>query len=548
MSRTDRALARDKRIKQFSHSVSFRSDAPGNSEAVSAFNNLRKNPLYRKRLTLIHRKSIALAEVYRINGPGLYIDHYVRHFLTEYNSRILRGEGANMPSSFSIMRSFVDPDDDALILKLLPERPFSITINRLLDHLTDPSVDTTPSNFIPDLEELTIYEVNMLGGFSDFSLPGHEDFIFCGCAFVREDTELSLMGLFGRKNPEPKISMSPVDELPVPGKEFLLNGRKEINTSDDALFGDKEFQPVILMMRMDLERGTTQARYVFHEQVDSFSIGSDDPEMLEYLRDTPNAEERVNLSLDVVKNHSDLFSLLSQMPSFCGRSMDKIEDDFVLERRPTRVRMERDKPTLKRHLDLLAPRDKPQFIDVQSLYELTSNSTIYEMKLSGLVVESSGYWKTLSMAETGADKAGRPVQGKTWVQTQSSWFQSKIAKIAENATVIDVKVGVSADERIGEIYVLRSAAHPKHLYKVGFTTKSAQQRADQLASTSGQPDIFNVVQSWRVKNPREIEHQVHVTLSDYRVNKGREFFSVEYSRIREVIEKVINQNNAFVAD
>lgn len=548
MEKTDRALARKMRIAQFSQSVSFRSDAPRNAEAVARFKQLQKDPAYARRVTQRHRKATALADAYRLNGPGLYVDHYVRQFLAEFNLRILQGEGANMPTSFNVMRSFVDPDDDALILKLLPERTYSITINRLLDHITDPTIDGQLKRLLTDLEELTIYQINMLGGFSEFSLPGHEDFIFCGCAFVREDAELSVMAIFGRRNPQRQTSRTPSKGAAVLGKAFLFEGRDEFDSSDDALFGDDGFQPVILMARIDLDNATTQARYVLEEQVESYTVGSDDPDVLDFLRQVPNGAERIAHGLEIVARHADLFALVAQMPSFCGQALERVEDDFVIERRPTRIRLERDKPSVNRALALLAPRDKPTFVDVHTLYELTSETARYELATTGLVVEKSGYWKTLPISAAGRDKTGRPVQGKTWVHEQSSWFQSKIANMAGRGTSVDVTVGVSADERTGEIYVVRSAAHPKHVYKVGFTTKTADERADQLGATTGQPDRFNVVQSWRVRNPREIEHLVHNLLAEFRLNRSREFFQVEYAKIRESIEKVIAQNNAFAAD
>lgn len=334
----------------------------------------------------------------------------------------------------------------------------------------------------------------------------------------------------------------------VPGKEFLLDGREDIDMSDHALFGEPHIQPIILLMRVDLQKSTTQARYVLEEQVDSYNVGSDDPDIIEFLRDAPDADTRITKTLELVSRHGELFAILAQMPTFCGRAIERHEDDFVVERIPTRIRLAREKPSVRRMLALVKPRDKPAFVEVQTLHELTSDGASYEMSTAGLVVETSGYWKTLPLSETGRDKSGRPVQGKTWVNSQSSWFQSKVAALSDDPATLDLTVGVSANERSGELYVMRSAFHPRNVYKVGFTTKSAEERARQLAATSGQPDMFNVVQSWCVKNPREIEHQVHRKLDEFRLNKSREFFSIEYSRLRSSIENVISQNNALIAD
>jgi hypothetical protein len=550
LDRTDRAAMRNLRIAQFSSVVSVRADGPGHEERAAAYERrLRADPAFAKRMADGRKRAIAMAVTYDMNGPNLFVDRYLRNFLNEFNNRIFMGEGANMPISFNVLRSFVDPDDISLVLKLLPERSFSVSLNRLLDHITDSKVDGALSRLQTELEELTVYEINMLGGFSDFILPGHEDFVFCGCGLVRENTELSIIALFGRKNPDRQVSKTPVvGSTAWPGKDFLWKDRTEYDSSDSDLFGDARFQPVILLTRIDLANQTTQARYVLEEQVEAFSIATDDPDTLEDLRQVANGQARIDRGLKTISEHAGLFALLNMMPSFCGRALEGIEDDFVVERHPTKIRIERDKPSVRRMLDRLPPREKPSYVDVSTLYELSDDGARYRMEDVGLVVETSGYWKTLPLGSAGKDKAGRPVQGKTWVQQQSNWFESQIATMAEAPSSIDVMVKVQADEQTGELYVMRSAQHPKHVYKIGFTTKSSQERADKLGATSGQPDVFHLVQSWRVRNPRAIEHQVHSLLWEFRLNKSREFFQLNYDKIRETIEHVIAQSKAFIID
>jgi hypothetical protein len=167
---------------------------------------------------------------------------------------------------------------------------------------------------------------------------------------------------------------------------------------------------------------------------------------------------------------------------------------------------------------------------------------------SGLKIETKGFWKTLPLGVVGADKHGRPVQGKTWVQTQHSWFESLGFDTSSIGRSVKVDVANIDAADVGYIYVMRSAAHPKNVYKIGFTVVSPDARSHQLTAETGQPDMFNVVQSWKVKNPRAIERQVHIQLKTYRVNAGREFFQLRYEDIRTVIEKVIEANLASIAE
>ena len=154
----------------------------------------------------------------------------------------------------------------------------------------------------------------------------------------------------------------------------------------------------------------------------------------------------------------------------------------------------------------------------------------------------------MDFGEEGADRQGRAVQGKTWVTKQTSWRQSAAASAASGPIDVAVGVGNDAEEAVGEIYVMRSGAHPKDWYKIGFTRKTSDDRAGGLSATSGQPDHFNVIQSWRVREPRLVEHRVHGRLAAFRTNAGREFFCLKYSQIRECIETAIDEMGALIEE
>lgn len=75
----------------------------------------------------------------------------------------------------------------------------------------------------------------------------------------------------------------------------------------------------------------------------------------------------------------------------------------------------------------------------------------------------------------------------------------------------------------GTVYVVFRETDP-HLVKVGYTTKSAEQRARELRTT-GVADHFVVAYDVFVNDARAVEKEVHAALADSRYVDDREFFT-----------------------
>lgn len=74
----------------------------------------------------------------------------------------------------------------------------------------------------------------------------------------------------------------------------------------------------------------------------------------------------------------------------------------------------------------------------------------------------------------------------------------------------------------GWLYLLTNPAMPG-LVKIGMTTRSPEERAQELAST-GVPMPFHVAAAWAVDDVRAAERDAHEALARYRVNDQREWF------------------------
>lgn len=84
------------------------------------------------------------------------------------------------------------------------------------------------------------------------------------------------------------------------------------------------------------------------------------------------------------------------------------------------------------------------------------------------------------------------------------------------------------------VYILSNKYMPG-LLKIGFTTLNPYDRANILSKSTGVPDDFELDFAYRCINGRKLEKAVHEKLSQFRVKKQREFFSVPLNTAIEVI-------------
>ncbi len=92
----------------------------------------------------------------------------------------------------------------------------------------------------------------------------------------------------------------------------------------------------------------------------------------------------------------------------------------------------------------------------------------------------------------------------------------------------------------GYVYVLVNSSIPD-LVKIGYTTKSPKDRANELSST-GVPNKFIVAYSTYVSNCVEVEAHLHNFFSDKRHNSGREFFEIDATT---AINEILNIEDKF---
>ena len=111
---------------------------------------------------------------------------------------------------------------------------------------------------------------------------------------------------------------------------------------------------------------------------------------------------------------------------------------------------------------------------------------------------------------------------------------------------------------MGSVYILTNKAMPG-LVKIGYTTRTAKERAEELyrdrngRAITGVPTHFDVAHEEFCDNPKELETLIHQELDELRFNKDREFFTFQepaeaIQRLKEVHKREPSHANCISSD
>ena len=111
---------------------------------------------------------------------------------------------------------------------------------------------------------------------------------------------------------------------------------------------------------------------------------------------------------------------------------------------------------------------------------------------------------------------------------------------------------------MGSVYILTNKGMP-NLVKIGYTTRTAKERAEELyrdrngRAITGVPMRFDVAHEEFCDNPRELETLIHQELAELRPNREREFFtfpelSEAIQRLKEVHKREPSHANCVSSD
>jgi len=89
----------------------------------------------------------------------------------------------------------------------------------------------------------------------------------------------------------------------------------------------------------------------------------------------------------------------------------------------------------------------------------------------------------------------------------------------------------------GVIYILSNPSM-EGLVKIGYTTKTLQERLGELNSATGIPTDFVVEAFFELEQPEEFERLIHKSLRKHRIRKQREFFKLEKREAIRIVRDI----------
>jgi|JI6StandDraft_1071083.scaffolds.fasta_scaffold50805_2 hypothetical protein len=473
----------------------------------------------------------------------------LRHFLIEFNNRAWKYGLRSMPVMFNILEAFFNYRKPEIYFELIEEENYLISYFDFIDFITSKDFNDDKGLIDGNLTSDLVYNFNVGDDLEKikFKSDNGDEFIVAGISIIRRNNEVTVAVITGKKEIEKKIIDKDLLEFSTddPDKSRMINEFKEnieknkIEYEYEYIDKEKKYIKVIVACRMDLDTMTIDARYIAEETNLTFIVVTDEIDI--FLNDkgkfiSQEEKEAYQSYKTKVNNFNAMFEVAKMslyLPYFFNLNEKLIKEETL----DTNFKKQNSNPITKRKFnDTFGFKSSNKSLFSLDTNNIFSPDTI-KLRDDLFKIETSGYWKNLSLDEIGLDKKGTPIHGKTWVNQSLSWFEAK-----EENLIIKKNADLFKDENAGFIYILRNPTMEKNIFKIGLTKNEVGNRVNQLSKTSV-PDRFYKSQEWNVKDCVKAEKEIHLKLNKYRVDPRREFFNIEYDKAIKVIKEVIDEIN-----
>jgi hypothetical protein len=473
----------------------------------------------------------------RFGGSGLVMAETIRQFLIEYWDRVIKHGPHGFPTSFNVLESFLVLDRAYAAFDLRPEVEHLLDATDYFQWYSENALLRKPALLLDAMPEGVVYSYNMVNDSGGYQITsGRFTRVVAGVAFVRHKNELSCILVAGEQPPTPSD-----DEIDPKQLAMSTTARREdVRPDPDLGIADRYletfpgFVRVLLLTRIDLTRDKYDVRYVNVDLGTSYLVFTDDEGVFDDMP-ADEMESTMRSSLADLQGYDDLFSLLASLMYLPVLFVDKAQDVAEVAFK-TELSARRTAPETVKAIKLLGQQECVFERTVRCLPAgRSSPSETLNVTPPELTFESSGYWKKLEPGLVGEDEDGKPIVGKTWVERTENWSSK-----SPSSFVLHRPRKSPEGKNPGVIYVMRTPVYEIDVYKIGLTTRTADERARELYST-GVALPFGVLVSWEVGDCVAIEAEVHQRLAARRVSARREFFRSPIGEITETIMQVIEE-------
>lgn len=501
-----------------------------------------------------HAYEIASATVAatHLNGSGLPMSETIRYYAGEYNGRAFSHGLWVMPTSFAFAECFFEYQPQLNYFKLRPERDFIFSFTHFIDWLTSVSEENTLERLSHYMDEGVIYSFNVSEHpkVFEFSMRCGNSLCVAGASLIRSGSEIAVLLLGGESGKEDDIEKYR-NITSRPGKE-QIKPDATLQFERVMLDGVSDRQRILAMTRFDLADKTSYFRYYAEDLGNKFLLYTDDIETLRLpdgaiTEQLKGAYEKWKSALDERQTAFELCKTLMALPEFAAvhseiTKLQSFETELKSKQKSLKDRkvIEHAKPYAK-----VFSREVREILFPQE-FSFSSSVTISTPAYKN---STDGYWKNLLPWEIGTGKNKQPTKGRTWIEVSNATPSTNVIPSESNVTESCIRGSLADYEEIpvgpdyGFIYVMRNAQYERNIYKIGFTKRTSDVRANDLSRTSGVLDYFAVMQDWEVTDCVAAEKEIHKRLASFRVTDRREFFKAPYQEIFPVIHDVVEAIN-----
>ena len=500
-----------------------------------------------------------------LHGSGVKfpVDQLIRQLAIEYNHRYASSGLMTQPISFNYFESFCSirlfDGSVAPYVEILPEIDHLFSVTDFFDFLTSNYASELSLESLYELQESQIYNFTQNGAIDDFAYMTAEgrEFFVSGFSMVRHGNSLHWFVLGGELMTREEWEELRQNEITVDLEHVSPYKRRFMSEfiKDDSklgaplpLDGTELAIKTIIAGETDLISKKHLARSYMTEHENSFMVVSDDPDIFFSIEDK---DEIINQMKSRIEAASAMWNLAEGF--FHLHSYFKFRLAFAESKQGEAKPRKPRSPVSRAGVGA-------QFQYVKSLEPTEAAPFIMRSYTAPqLPIETDGYWRRLARGEWGRDRFGKLIKGRTWITSKNDWRErgdvqtTVYIKSTIQSAKIQIEEYLSAAKQIealgtakqpnNVLYVLRCIFMKDEIYKVGYTSGTAQDRAKELSAATGVPSSFIVVSEWHHPRADELEAGVHALLAPYRVNSAREFFQIEYPKLKNIIDKEYGRAN-----
>ncbi|MFK0277406.1 GIY-YIG nuclease family protein [Ensifer sp. NPDC090286] len=543
-----------------------------------------KNPmlegLSRKQRRALDKSSKALVFEYKkvlerikTTGAGYPVDKILHELCVEYTHRYASSGIYNQPLSFNYFETFCEirlhPNSVAPFAEPAEEIDHLFSVIDFFEYATGEESNFFSLDKLLELPEGKALHFTVNGNITDFtflSAAGRE-FVISGFSMVRRGNYLGWYIIGGEIYPPEEWAKELADDqeieqknVPPWKKRFLDEASKAAGNRMGppvALEGTETAQRTIIAGEIDLITQKHLGRCYMSERENTFNVVCDDPDVFTHV---PEGEEKDHLQKFYAEQalRTEVMWRLSeamfQLPAYFAYKVQVTKALAVSGGQKAPSTRKKGGRGLGGYFKTVAALD---FISDDKVPVRSFTPNHYG-------VETGGYWRRLAPDATGKGPHGEIAKGRTWVKSERTkvivsedprpiYVKSTIAsakllaeqyaKNAEDAAA-QAEQGRKTDRNV--LYVLRCTVMREEVYKVGWTSATAEERASQISSATGVPNSFIVVEHWQHPDPEALEKNVHALLDPYRLADNREFFKLDFPSLKSLIEQEIARTKSFV--